>query len=97
MYASIRKYTAESPAEVAQLVKEQFIPRISKISGFLSYYVIDLGTGIATVSIFETKEGEEESNKAAAGWVKESLSGKLGPVAITVGEVLAHSAKQDTP
>ena len=93
MYATIRNYTAESPAEIAQLIKEQFIPRISKISGFLSYYVVDLGIGIATISIFETKEGEEESNKAAAAWVKESLSGKVGPVEITAGEVLAHRVK----
>ena len=94
MYASIRKYTAESPAEVVQLVKEQFIPRISKLSGFLSYYVIDSGKGVvASISVFETKEGQEESNKVAAAWVKESLSGKLGPVEITAGEVLAHSAK----
>ena len=41
----------------------------------------------------ETKEGQEGSNKAAAAWVKESLSEKLGPVAIAVGEVLAHRAK----
>jgi hypothetical protein len=93
MYASIRKYTAESPAEVVQLVKEQFIPRISKLSGFLSYYVIDLGKGVATISIFETKEGQAESNKVAAAFVKESLPGKLGPVEITAGGVLAHSAK----
>jgi hypothetical protein len=94
MYASIRKYTTESPAEVARLVREQFIPRISKISGFLSYYVIDSGKGvIASISIFETKEGQEESNKVAAAWVKEGLLGKLGPVEITAGEVLAHRAK----
>jgi hypothetical protein len=93
MYASIRKYTAESPAEVVHLVKEQFIPCISKLSGFLSYYVIDLGKGVATISIFQTKEGQEESNKVAAAFVKESLSGKLGPVEITAGEVLAHRAK----
>ena len=93
MYASIRKYTAESPAELVHLVKEQFIPRISKLSGFLSYYVIDLGKGVATISIFQTKEGQEESNKVAAAFVKESLSGKLGPVEIAAGEVLAHRAK----
>jgi hypothetical protein len=52
-----------------------------------------MGEGmLASVSVFETKEGEEESNKVAASWVK-SLSGMLGPVEITAGEVVAHSGK----
>jgi hypothetical protein len=61
----------------------------------LAYYVIDTGEGeLATVSIFETKTGEKESNRVAAGWVKETLSGGLlGPVEITSGEVVAHKAK----
>ena len=48
---------------------------------------------MASVSVFETKEGEEESNRVAADWVKEALSGLLGPVEITAGEVVAHKAK----
>jgi hypothetical protein len=34
----------------------------------------------------ETKEGQEESNRVAAAWVKESLPGMLSPVEITAGE-----------
>ena len=45
---------------------------------------------MASVSVFETKDGAEESNKMAASWVKESLSGLLGPVEITAGEAVAH-------
>ena len=45
---------------------------------------------MATVSVFETKDGVEESNKMAASWVKGSLSGLLGPVEITVGEAVSH-------
>ena len=68
---------------------------LGNITGFLAYYVIDTGEGeLATVSVFETKTGEKESNRVAAGWVKETLSGGLlGPVEITSGEVVAHKAK----
>jgi len=94
MYASIRRYKTSSAAEVTRRVNEGFVPRISNIVGFLAYYVIDTGEGVlASVSVFETKEGEEESNRVAADWVKEALSGLLGPVEITAGEVLAHKAK----
>jgi hypothetical protein len=58
---------------------------------FLAYYLVGTGEGfMATVSVFETKDGVEESNKMAASWVKGSLSGLLGPVEITVGEAVSH-------
>jgi hypothetical protein len=45
---------------------------------------------MASVSVFETKDGAEESNKVAASWVKESLPGLLGPPETTAGEAVAH-------
>ena len=94
MYVSIRRYTTNSAEDVTRHVNEGFVPRISNVPGFLAYYVIDTGEGVlASVSVFETKEGEEESNRVAAAWVKETLSGMLGPVEITAGEVVAHKAK----
>jgi hypothetical protein len=91
MYASIRKYKTDSAAEVTRLVNEEFIPRIKNLPGFLAYYLVGTGEGfMASVSVFETKDGAEESNKMAASWVKESLSGLMGPVEITAGEAVAH-------
>ena len=91
MYTSIRKYKTDSEAEVARLVNEEFVPRIKNLPGFLAYYLVGTGEGfMASVSVFETKDGAEESNKMAASWVKESLSGLLGPVEITAGEAVAH-------
>ena len=48
---------------------------------------------LVSVSIFETKEGAEESNRVAAGWVKEGISLLLGRAEITAGEVVAHKTK----
>ncbi|MEA3145123.1 MAG: hypothetical protein QOE88_787 [Verrucomicrobiota bacterium] len=91
MYASIRKYKTDSATEVTRLVNEEFVPRIKNLPGFLAYYLVGTGEGfMASVSVFETKDEAEESNKMAASWVKESLSGLLGPVEITAGEAVAH-------
>ncbi len=76
MYASVRRHKIDSGPEVARRVNEELVPRISNITGFLAYYVIDTGEGVlASVSVFETKEGEEESNRVAAAWIKGTLSG----------------------
>jgi hypothetical protein len=94
MHVSIRRYKTESAPAVTRQVNEQFIALIDKIPGFLAYYLVDTGEGVlAAVSIFETKEGAEESNRVAAGWVKEGLSVLLGQPKITAGEVVAHKAK----
>ena len=91
MYASIRRYKTDSAAEVTRLVNEEFVPRIKSLPGFLAYYVIDTGEGmLASVSVFETRDGAEESNRMAASWVKESLTGLLSPPEITAGEAVAH-------
>ncbi|MGA8657406.1 MAG: hypothetical protein WB586_14770 [Chthoniobacterales bacterium] len=92
MYASIRRYKTDSAAEVTRLVNEEFVPQINNLPGFLAYYVIDTGEAmLASISVFESKDGAEESNRMAASWVKGRLPGLLGPPEITVGEAVAHT------
>jgi len=94
MHASIRRYKTDSATEIARRVNQQFLARISNVAGFSVYYAIDTGEGMITsVSVFETKEGQEESNRVAAAWIKESLPGMLSLVEITGGEVVAYKAK----
>jgi hypothetical protein len=92
MYASIRRYKTESAAEITRLVSEDFVPRIKKLPGFVAYYGIDTGEGVwASVSVFETKAGAEESNGLAAAFVKENnMTKMLSSAEITAGEVIAH-------
>ena len=77
MHASIRKYRIDTDAVAALKfrVEDGFVPIISKLPGFVSYMVVDAGDGVvASISIFESEEAAEQSNAAAAAWVKESLS-----------------------
>ena len=91
MYTSIRRYKTDSAAEVTKRVNEQFVPLIKGIPGLVAYYLVNTDHGTMTsVSVFETQEGQEESNRVAASWVKEGLSELLGPVEISAGEVTAY-------
>lgn len=95
MYASIRQYDGlDSMDEVVRRAEEGFVPIISEGRGFVAYYLIDAGDGKgATISIFEDQAAAEESNQAAAEWVKENLAPLVpNPPQITVGEVRVHKA-----
>jgi hypothetical protein len=99
MYISIRKYKltsqdAKTRGELTRQINDLFLPQISKAPGFVSYYAVDTGSGtLATVSVFETQSGAEESIRQAADFVNKNLSALVsGPPEITSGEVLASQA-----
>jgi heme-degrading monooxygenase HmoA len=92
MYAVIRAYAGNSDladtlveheAEVRQLIEG--------IDGFKAYYLLKLSEGTSTVSVFENREGAEESSRVAAAWLAENLP-ELNVAApyITAGEVLLN-------
>jgi hypothetical protein len=98
-YISIRKYKltsrdAKTRGELTRQINDLFLPQISKAPGFVSYYAVDTGSGtLATVSVFETQSGAEESIRQAADFVNKNLSALVsGPPEITSGEVLASQA-----
>ena len=97
MHITIRKYKTDSPKEVTRLVNEGFFPLIEKVAGFVAYYGIETGEdGWASMSVFETPAGSEESNRVAAEFVKNNkdLSRLVkSPPEIVAGSVGAHTAK----
>jgi hypothetical protein len=94
MHVAIRRYSADagSTDEVKQRVDENFVPIASDVPGFIAYYLLDSGDGVlASVSVFENREGVEELNKRAEDWVKETLSSLLSSSPqVTAGEVGVH-------
>jgi hypothetical protein len=98
IYATIRRYkiiTGEKE-RLNKLVKNEFVPLISGLPGFVAYYGIDAGADYwASLSVFDTKAGSEESNKMAADWVKKNVANLVGgPVEITAGDVVAHKTME---
>ena len=94
MYASIRKYKTNpgKAGELARRVHEGFLPIISKTPGFVAYYVVEAGNDVtASVSVFQSQASAEESNRIAAGWVKENIASFFeGSPEITAGSVTVH-------
>jgi hypothetical protein len=95
-YLTVRRYDGVTDSkEAARRVQEEFIPLISKISGFISYYWVDEGDNVmVSVSVFATREAEEESNRKAAEFVKQHIAPLLPkPPQITAGQVVAMAKK----
>ena len=96
MYATIRRYEAIDQTRTSELVKkvdDTLVPRLSKLPGFESYYLIEAGNGVmSSIGLFDTSAHADESTRVAANWVREEkLETALpNPPKITDGEVIVH-------
>ena len=90
MYAVIRAYSGNSDLADALAEHEDGVRQvISGINGFKAYYLLKLTEGTSTVSVFDTQEAAEESNRAAAAWLKENLPDlNVQAPYVTAGEVV---------
>lgn len=75
MYATVRIYeNVQNPAEAIRQVGETFLPLMKDIPGYIDYYWVDVGDAggrMVSVSVFETADAAEESNRRAAKWIQE--------------------------
>ncbi len=90
MYGTIRRYKIKNTKEFNEKVNASFIQVIRKVPGFVSYVAIEEGDGWwASMSVFETREGILQSDRAAAEWVKANCANLVsGPPEITGGPVV---------
>lgn len=94
MFAAIRTYSVNDVDELSEIVKEGFLPIVETVPGFVAYYVVDAGDGVASsITICEDKTGVEESTSRASDWVEENALGLIesGPAVVT-GVVTAEIA-----
>ena len=94
MFAVIRRYnTHEGSAEkIVQRVREGFVPLISKLPGFVSYDVVRASDGtLLSMSVFESREAADSSNRLASDWVHDNLASliRTAPVILS-GDVMVH-------
>ena len=97
MFAVIRRYNTHQGAaeKIVQRVREGFIPLISKLPGFVSYDVVRAADGtLLSVSVFETREAADESNRLASDWVHDNLASliRTAPVILSGDLLLRHPA-----
>jgi hypothetical protein len=95
MYIATRRYEGVSDSQkVRQLVDEGFVPILSEMPGFVAFYWVDAGDGVvASTSVFEHKDAEEQSNVKAREFLAEHLAPLMpNPPQVTAGEVGVYKA-----
>ena len=90
MYATIRNSVAGGDFADALVENESEVRRlIEGISGFHAYYLVRTPDGAVSISVYDDQSGAEESNRAAAEWVRDNLSHlSVSPPQISAGEVV---------
>jgi hypothetical protein len=92
MWGAMRRYEGiTDDAEAGRLVGESFIPQLEHIPGFVAYYWIDAGDGVmASLSVFDDKDGADKSVELARDWVRENAAELIpNPPKVTEGAVVA--------
>ena len=97
MFTTIRKYKVRkgSVEQLAQRVREGFVPLVRQMPGFRGYYLLDGGPAeLTTISMFDTAEAALASNEKAADWVRNNvLDATRGMPEVIVGTVLIAEVK----
>jgi hypothetical protein len=90
MYATIRNYPGNTGLADALVENESEVKRIiSEIGGFEGYFLVRTDSGTASFSLYQDKRGADESNEAAATWLKDNLPELAGASPqVSEGEVV---------
>jgi len=92
LYVTMHNYTIRSGTQLDLAREAQaFVDEAASIAGFRAYYMVDAGDSlIASVAVFDTREGIEECDRRAAKFVEQQLAGfQVSDVEVTEGQVLA--------
>jgi hypothetical protein len=96
MFATVRRYEGIDSSNIDELTKkvsETLAPKLSKLPGFSSYFLIDTGNGVmSSIGVFETSAQANDSTRVASEWVRDEKLERIlqNPPKVTDGEVLVH-------
>jgi heme-degrading monooxygenase HmoA len=92
MYVVIRKWAnAAALADAMQQREQEIHGLLQGVPGFVAYYAIRDGGTVTSVSVYQTREGTQESTRIAGAWVKENLPGAtIGAPEVTEGEAFVQ-------
>jgi hypothetical protein len=96
MHAIVRRYEGidtKRTDELTRKVSESLTPRLSKLPGFNSYFLVEAGDGVmSSINFFDTSAQAEESSRVVAEWLREEKLETLvpNPPKITGGKVIVN-------
>jgi len=96
MFATVRRYEgvdATNRDELTKKVGETLAPRLSKMPGFKSYFLIDTGNGVmSSIGLFDNSTQADDSTRVASEWVRDEKLERIlhNPPKVTGGEVIFH-------
>ena len=96
MHATVRRYEGVDTSRTDELktkVNETLLPKLSNISGFKGYYLLDAGNGVfSSFSMFDNAQHADEATQLVATWVRDEKFESILPNApkISIGEVIAE-------
>ena len=74
MHVVVRKWANAAALADAMKQREQEVRSLLQgVPGFVAYYAIRDGSTVTTVSVYQTREGTQESTRVAGEWVKKNL------------------------
>ena len=93
MYALVRRYEGVDPGDIDQVVRQVdagFVPILEQTRGFQGYWAIKGEEAVVvSITLFDDREGAEDSQRQAAGFVRDHLAALLPrPPQVSAGEVV---------
>ena len=90
MHATIRRY--ENDADLADRLaarSDEIRGLLAGVAGFQAYYLVRSAESTASVTVCDDQAGAEESNRIAAGWLRENMPDAVSAAPqVTAGEVV---------
>ena len=97
MYASVRQAKIKPGTfdEIMARIDEELVDIVSEASGFVAYYIVDLGNDeFLIVHIGENEAVVEEATSVVLDWVRDNVSHLMAaPPTVSAGEVVIHAAQ----
>ena len=96
MYMTLRRYDGIDQSRIGELtrkVNDGLIPKLSTLPGFEGYFLAEAGNGVVkSITLFDTSEHAEDSNRVASEWTQEENLTSLVPTApkVSVMKVIAQ-------
>ena len=96
MHAIVRRYEGidtKRKDELTRKVGESLTPRLKKLEGFNSYFLIEADNGVmSSVNFFDTSAHADESTRVVAEWLREEKLEQIlpNPPKVTGGKVIVE-------